>query len=996
MGQIVFNGQKPKYANLLAIKTGTEANAILDENEIWLIDSANAIKINGKGEYDKYIKGDGQTAAKNLPLLDIVPTHLSQLTPDTDHRTVSDEQISRWNEAAAGEGGTLIESSEDIAVVNDAQQNINRLELADKQYNALNHGGLGKVYLKKNIQTAYTFNTEVIFDSIVADRARAAAHGNVWQKTHDATYKSLAEATDNTDAKTAANTAYNTAYNNAINNGKTVEEATALGNAAYVTAYKNAVSGIEGKDTAIESAANTAANNAFEAASAEAIAEIYPQVVQTKKYYIDGRIQGSGNNRYIDITPKTKSPASVSHFKINATAGSKYRVFATKSDSAGGIQWLSRFWMVTETPNAGDTTAALIKAYKEDNQHFENDIIQEAAIIEVEQDCTIWVNYIFYSEHMEPCKIERIYETENTVEINTIPALTGPNTEYIIRYDYDLAGGMLEVPENSVLKFDGGSITNGYIKGNNSSISAFPSDTILPSVTLTGNWKNTDYYVKWFGAAGDGITDDTNALQSMLDIAEGTNSKVRLIWSDYTYKTTSSLFIKSNTSIIGGTIIAEFNNPLDWIMQTRSFYGSGNIETSIPPGYSYLASWQEYDGKRDSLNHIVGSYIEGLSLIGTLCKHMVIPEGGDETSEKVWDGTYCPIYGGLKINGGSVPTQNVTIRQVGIGIARGACLHSYDNHLSVHAHFLAYAGHAINTTIVSNSYLNAWCNYFNSSKTSSYTPYYLEYQGFNAQPTGNAMRPYIEGNGGIDDSDESKPKPKLCSVKLVFAGLIFNNTVTDSGAEVGFAATQSTIIINYPYFEGVSGCYVYARLTRVTIDMPEITSGVGAEYDLIGSEAAFVLSNCENRIDCRGGISGETHKYSLDSSCVVNVLNKKGNQYPDDDKFVFLSSGSGNTITITSASGTTLTADLNKYYKYSSAVNTLAVTLPAMESAMSIRGVCLSFTTGATPDITFTAADNKPIAYFDSYPTNWDMNSEYEINCMYNGTKWIIAAALIG
>ena len=171
MGQIVFNEQKPKYANKLAITTGTKANVILDENEIWLIDSTNATKVNGKGKYDKYIKGDGQTAAKNLPLLDIdpdVPTSLSELADDATHRLVTDEDKQRWNSGTGG-GGTPIESSEDITVINDVQQNINRLEFANKDFNSNNFSGLGKVYVRKNIQSVSKKTFTTVFDTSADD-----------------------------------------------------------------------------------------------------------------------------------------------------------------------------------------------------------------------------------------------------------------------------------------------------------------------------------------------------------------------------------------------------------------------------------------------------------------------------------------------------------------------------------------------------------------------------------------------------------------------------------------------------------------------------------------------------------------------------------------------------------------------------------------------------------------------------------------------------------
>lgn len=41
-----------------------------------------------------------------------------------------------------------------------------------------------------------------------------------------------------------------------------------------------------------------------------------------------------------------------------------------------------------------------------------------------------------------------------------------PNTRYIIRYDFDLDGKSIEIPDNCILDFQGGSIKNGYIKLN--------------------------------------------------------------------------------------------------------------------------------------------------------------------------------------------------------------------------------------------------------------------------------------------------------------------------------------------------------------------------------------------------------------------------------------------------------------------------------------------------------------------------------------------------
>lgn len=66
MGQIVFNGQKPKYCNLTAITTGSKKDYLIPDGEIWLIDSTNTSKTDGTGKYDYYIKGDGSNTASQL------------------------------------------------------------------------------------------------------------------------------------------------------------------------------------------------------------------------------------------------------------------------------------------------------------------------------------------------------------------------------------------------------------------------------------------------------------------------------------------------------------------------------------------------------------------------------------------------------------------------------------------------------------------------------------------------------------------------------------------------------------------------------------------------------------------------------------------------------------------------------------------------------------------------------------------------------------------
>ena len=975
MGQINFGNQKPKYCNLQAIRNGgSKANIVLTDGEIWMIDTNNVTKsADGKGKYNVYIKGDGVTMAKNLSLLSldpniVVPTSLSQLADDANHRTVTDEDKHRWNSGSGGGASTTIGSSDDIKVITDPDTALTHLEFADKEYDEQTSSGLGKVYLKKNLQTVPVYSTIKIFDSLDGDVIITDTINNA-----------VNPVLDEINSKKGTEDEY------------TIEEQVELLNAAAVPAH--------------------------EAAYAQ-IASL-GGVSWGKRYVIDGRIRNSGDDKYINITPVGNW--STSYCYLDVTAGDQYKITAQKSDVSRGIEWLDRFWILTEIPSEGATTAKVIDAYKVDNQNLLNQIVQEVTFVTVKESGRLWINYVAYN--VGQCRIEKIEETGSTKLINALPQFTEENTEYIVQYDYDLTGGVLELPYNSVLRFEGGNIKNGYIIGNNSTIVAPNDANIFEGSTILGTWRNSDFYPKWFGVIADGIEDDTEVLQKMLDISTNIGKKVNLMWYGYNFKTTSELYIKPNTAICGGNITAEFSNPLGWILQTYSIYESSiNIRYYVSTSsnetktlaaekekwgrqvrYKYLASWQEFDGGSDALNHVTGCSIRDLSISGTLCKHMVIPEGGDESSEKVWDNTYCPIFGGIKLNGASCQTSRITIRNTGVGMARGACLHSQDSYLNIGAKFIAYAAHAVNTTTVDNSYLNAWCNYWDSENANTYTPYYLEYQGFEAQPRlgagWNDVIDYIEGTGGFDDGEvdtSGKVKPKLCSVKLNYASITFISTVTDSGAEVGFAATNSSLTIEHPYLEGVNKCYVYAALSRVTINMPELTTAP-AEYDFFGEQCSFVLSNCANRICGIGGSTGANHKYRLGSSTdVVQILGPRPANAPEDSRFKYLSTGESIGVAIVNISDniSELTAEVEKYYKIVRTVNNLAVTLPAMDNVTTLKTVTLAVNVGNTPNITFTSADDKPIAYYENYGYV-SMNSEYEISCLFNGTKWIIANCVI-
>ena len=105
--------------------------------------------------------------------------------------------------------------------------------------------------------------------------------------------------------------------------------------------------------------------------------------------------------------------------------------------------------------------------------------------------------------------------------------ITQENTIYEIRYDYNLEGATITLPSNCYLDFKGGKIKNGKIIG------GLINDVIFP---------------EWFGAEGDGISDDSAAFQNAISSIEGLGKTIVL---SQTYYIKTPLIIKDAIRLIG-------------------------------------------------------------------------------------------------------------------------------------------------------------------------------------------------------------------------------------------------------------------------------------------------------------------------------------------------------------------------------------------------------------------------------------------------------------
>ena len=88
------------------------------------------------------------------------------------------------------------------------------------------------------------------------------------------------------------------------------------------------------------------------------------------------------------------------------------------------------------------------------------------------------------------------------------------------------------------------------------------------------------------------------------------------------------------------------------------------------------------------------------------------------------------------------------------------------------------------------------------------------------------------------------------------------------------------------------------------------------------------------------------------------------------------------------ASGTTaINAAINTYYEVTGEVGTMAITLPEPTDTIKVAMVVIHLLAGTTPNVVI--GSTVVIDYSSAYDIS--AGNEYEINCLFNGDKWIVA-----
>lgn len=124
--------------------------------------------------------------------------------------------------------------------------------------------------------------------------------------------------------------------------------------------------------------------------------------------------------------------------------------------------------------------------------------------------------------------------------------LSGSNNTYIIQEKIDLDGKTILIGDNSILRFEGGCFANGQCLFNYTLIEG---NAMFNNVLLRGKIRNEFVDFLWFGAKGDGVHDDTQAIQTAIDCCASLDNISTVSGRDGIYLVTKPINLSSNPKV---------------------------------------------------------------------------------------------------------------------------------------------------------------------------------------------------------------------------------------------------------------------------------------------------------------------------------------------------------------------------------------------------------------------------------------------------------------
>ena len=202
---------------------------------------------------------------------------------------------------------------------------------------------------------------------------------------------------------------------------------------------------------------------------------------------------------------------------------------------------------------------------------------------------------------------------QEDINLLTSSDLSEENTIYVIRYDFNLNGASITIPSGCVLLFDGGKFTNGTLYLGNSIIKSSLYQ-IFDNVLVYDSEKSespvkTDHplYVEWFGAIGDGETDDTQAINNCAKCSSGVIVFQKRQYYITDMITLSSREIKPNSMTLVSDIVGKFALLINGSSGNEDGYTTVNGGfTLLNKNYSIteIDSQQTFSAKSISYNNV--------------------------------------------------------------------------------------------------------------------------------------------------------------------------------------------------------------------------------------------------------------------------------------------------------------------------------------------------------------------------------------------------------
>lgn len=107
-----------------------------------------------------------------------------------------------------------------------------------------------------------------------------------------------------------------------------------------------------------------------------------------------------------------------------------------------------------------------------------------------------------------------------------------PHTIYMIQYDYDLNGATIRIPEGCVFDFQGGSLSNGFIAGNNTAIISVDRK-IFSNIKFLNSLFSNAFKVEWFGAIVSDNIDSSFAFNEALANVSNVEANGEIYYLEY-------------------------------------------------------------------------------------------------------------------------------------------------------------------------------------------------------------------------------------------------------------------------------------------------------------------------------------------------------------------------------------------------------------------------------------------------------------------------------